>query len=158
MDKDDEAPLARSAAPPPAPEPAGADGTLDAFVSGAAYAVLALLGSVVALLGSFCIGWTVAGVPAAAIAAVVVVFGLVRAAGWGMGGRLGALIPAVVWGLVVFVMSMRRPEGDLVVPATVAGYIYIIGGMVAAVIGVARVPSARPSGEWLTGRAARPRG
>lgn len=131
------------------------EGTLDAFVSGAAYAVLALLGFVVALIGSFCLGWTVGDVPAASIALVVVVFGLVRVAGWGMGGRLGALIPAVVWGLVVFVMSMQRPEGDLVVPATLAGYIYIIGGMVAVVLGVMRVPSARPSGEWLTGR---PRG
>ncbi|WP_157430508.1 DUF6113 family protein [Actinomadura macra] len=156
MEEDDEAPVP----PPGAAEdaPGAGEGTVDAFVSGAAYAALGLLGGVVGLLGSFAQDWTPGGVPAVAIVLVALVFAMVRLSGWGMGGRLGATIPAVVWGIVVFVMSMQRPEGDLVVQATLAGYVYIIGGMVAAVLGVVRVPATGPPGQWLLGRAARTRG
>ncbi|WP_131741904.1 DUF6113 family protein [Actinomadura roseirufa] len=138
-------------------EPTGG-GAFAAFVSGAVYAALGLLGGVFGLVGSYAQGWTAGDVPVAAVVLVPLVFAMVRLAGWGTGGRIGATVPAVVWGVVVFVMSMRRPEGDLVVPATLSGYVYIIGGMVAAVLGVARVPSAGPSGQWLLGRAARTRG
>lgn len=176
MDKDDDArvslakdaPAGDSAAVSTGPDAAAgtpeagpgrpAEGPLGAFVSGAAYGALGLLGAAVGLLGSFVQDWTAGDVPVAAVLGVPVVFAMVRLAGWGMGGRLGATVPAVVWGVVVFVMSMRRPEGDLVVPATLAGYVYIIGGMAAAVLAVARVPAAGPSGQWLLGRAARTRG
>lgn len=149
--------------------PAGGDGggsgldradgerPLDAFVSGAAYAALGLLGGVFGVVGSFTQDWTAGSVPVAAIVLVVLVFLMARLSGLGMGGRLGATVPAVTWGIVVFVMSMRRGEGDLVVPATTAGYLFIIGGMLAAVAGIMMVPPARPPGEWLLGKAARPR-
>lgn len=135
----------------------GREGPLDAFVSGAAYAALALLGAVFGVVGSFSQDWTLGPVPVAAIALVVLVFAMARLAGHGMGGRLGATVPAVVWGVVVFVLSMRRGEGDLVVPGTLAGYLFIVGGMVAAVVGVMTVPAARPPGDWLLGRAGRVR-
>lgn len=130
----------------------------EAVVSALAYVMLAALGAVYGLVGSFLQDWTVSGVPVASIVLVVVLFALVRLAGWGMGGRAGAVVPAILWLVVVFVMSMQRPEGDLVVPATVAGYIYIIGGLLAAVFGVMRVPASGPPGQWLVGKAARPRG
>lgn len=164
MDKDDDEarvslakdglPAGGATAAPERPEEA----PLDAFVSGAAYAVLGLLGGVFGLVGSFAQDWAAGPVPVAAIILVVLIFCMARLAGHGMGGRLGATIPAVVWAVVVFVMSMRRPEGDLVVPATLAGYVYIIGGMVAAVIGVMTVPTAGAPGDWLLGKAARTRG
>lgn len=131
---------------------------VDAVLSCAAYVVLGLLGAVFGAVGSFVQNWTAGKVPVAAIVLVVLVFCMVRLAGLGMGGRLGAAIPAVMWALVAFVMSMRRAEGDLIVPGTTAGYVYIIGGMLAAVAGVMLVPPARPPGEWLIGRAARPPG
>lgn len=137
---------------------AGGEGPLDAFVSGAAYAALGLLGGVFGVVGSFAQDWAVGSVPVAAIVLVALVFALARLAGLGMGGRLGAAIPAVVWGVVVFVMSMRRTEGDLVVPGSTAGYVFIIGGMIAAVAGIMMVPPARPPGDWLLGRAGRTRG
>ncbi|MEU8800327.1 DUF6113 family protein [Spirillospora sp. NPDC048819] len=137
---------------------ADGEAPLDALVSGAAYAALGLLGVLFGLFGSFMQNWTTGPVPIAAIILVVLVFCMVRLAGLGMGGRLGATIPAVMWALMAFVMSMRRAEGDLVVPGTTAGYVYIIGGMVAAVAGVMLVPAARPPGDWLLGKAARPRG
>ncbi|TDC67876.1 hypothetical protein E1200_13585 [Actinomadura sp. GC306] len=139
----------------PAPEHPGGETPVDAVVAGAAYAVLALLGVVFAVFGSFVQNWTFGPVPVAAIVLSVLVFCVVRLAGLGMGGRLGAAVPAVMWGVTAFVMSMRRAEGDLAVPGTVAGYVYIIGGMVAAVAGVMLVPAARPSGDWLLGRAGR---
>jgi hypothetical protein len=142
----------------PGLERADAEAPGDAFVSGAAYAALGILGGVFGVVGSFAQGWSLGGVPVAAIALVALVFAMAWLSGRGMGGRLGATIPAVVWGVVVFVLSMRRPEGDLVVPATLAGYVFIIGGMVAAVIGVMLVPPARPPGDWLLGKAGRTRG
>ncbi|MFA1541312.1 DUF6113 family protein [Actinomadura monticuli] len=139
-------------------ERADGEGPLDAFVSGAAYAALALLGAVFGVVGSFAQDWTVGSVPVAAIVLVALVFAMARLSGLGMGGRLGAAIPAVAWGVVVFVMSVRRTEGDLVVPGSTAGYLFIIGGMVAAVAGIMMVPPARPPGDWLLGRAGRARG
>lgn len=130
----------------------------EAVVSALAYVMLAVLGAVYGLVGSFVQDWTVAGVPVASIVLVVALFALVRLAGWGMGGRTGAVIPAFLWLIVVFVMSLQRPEGDLVVPATVAGYVYIIGGLLAAVLGVMRVPATGRSGQWLLRGAARTRG
>ncbi|NKZ03902.1 DUF6113 family protein [Actinomadura latina] len=134
------------------------EGPLEAFVSGAAYAALALLGGVFGVVGSFAQDWTIGPVPVIAIVLVALVFAMARLAGLGMGGRLGATVPAVVWGVVVFVMSMRRAEGDLVVAGTTAGYLFIIGGMLAAVAGIMSVPPARPPGDWLLGRAGRTRG
>ncbi|TDC81982.1 DUF6113 family protein [Actinomadura sp. 7K507] len=166
MDEDDESQVslaknglpADGAAADPGMERPDGEAPLDAFLSGAAYAALGLLGAVFGLLGSFAQNWTAGPVPAASIVLVGLVFVMVRLAGTGMGGRLGATVPAVMWGLVAFVMSMRRPEGDLIVPGTTAGYIFIIGGMLAAVAGVMLVPAARPPGDWLLGKAARTRG
>ncbi|MFD0683315.1 DUF6113 family protein [Actinomadura fibrosa] len=180
MDKDDEARVSLAKDGPPADTPPktpaaasgislapddaddaaapAGDGPVEAFVSGAAYAALGLVGGLFGLVGSFAQDWTVGDVPAASVVLVVLVFGMVRLAGWGMGRRLGAAVPGIVWGVVAFVMSMQRPEGDLVIPATLAGYVYIIGGMVAAVVAVSLVPAAGPSGQWLLGRAARTRG
>lgn len=163
MDEDDETRVSLAKAGPPAGGGAGPERShedpVDALVlSGAGYSALGLLGGLLGLVGSFAQGWTAGPVPVAAIVLVALVFGMVRLAGFGMGGRLGATVPAVVWAIVAFVLSIRRPEGDLVVPGTLAGYVYIIGGMLAAVAGVMLVPPARPPGEWLLGRAARTRG
>ncbi|MQY03814.1 DUF6113 family protein [Actinomadura macrotermitis] len=154
MDKDGEAPPAPEADDPPGLTAAGTapagEGPVEAFVTGAAYAALALLGGVVGVLGSFAQDWQPAGLPVASVALIVLNLALVWLAGRGMGGRLGAVIPAAAWMAVVFVMSTKRAEGDLVVPGTTAGYVFIVGGMVAAVAGAALVPSRRPAGEWLT--------
>jgi Flp pilus assembly pilin Flp len=148
------------AAEPVAAEPKPPNPRVEAFVSGAAYGALALLGALVGLVGSFAQDWTAgsSALPVAAVVLIAVNFGMVRLAGWGMGTRLGAVIPTLTWAAVVFLMSQRRPEGDLVVPGTTPGYVYLIGGLVAAVIAVALVPVQRPPGDWLTGGAGRTRG
>lgn len=140
------------------PERRGEEAPFEAVVSGAAYAALGLLGAVSGVVGSFVQNWTAGPVPVASIVLVALVFVMVRLAGLGMGGRLGATVPAVTWVIVAFVMSMRRAEGDLVIPGTVAGYVFIVGGMLAAVAGVMLVPASRAPGEWLLGRASHTRG
>ncbi|WP_141578119.1 DUF6113 family protein [Actinomadura sp. WMMA1423] len=139
-------------------EPDGGEGPGEALVSGAAYAALGILGGVFGVVGSFVQDWTIGPVPLAALVLVGLVFAMAWLSGKGMGGRLGATVPALAWGVVVFVLSLRRPEGDLIVPGTLAGSVFIIGGMVAAVIGIMLVPPARPPGDWLLGRAGRVRG
>ncbi|MEV4007795.1 DUF6113 family protein [Actinomadura sp. NPDC049753] len=139
-------------------EPADGEGPGDAFVSGAAYAALGVLGGVFGVVGSFAQDWSVGPVPLTALVLVALVFVMTWASGKAMGGRLGAFVPALVWGVVVFVLQMRRPEGDLVVSATLPGYLFVIGGMVAAVVGIMLVPPARPPGEWMLGKAGRSRG
>ncbi|MGH3239268.1 MAG: DUF6113 family protein [Spirillospora sp.] len=146
---------------PGGPGTPGAEAPLDALVSGAAYAVLGLLGAVYGLVGSFVQDWTVERVPVASIVLVLLLFALVRLAGWGMGGRTGPVIMALTWLIVVFLMSNKGPGGDLVMPAELsgktnyAGYVYIIGGLVGAVLAVLRVRPAGPSGQWLLGKAGR---
>ncbi|MEU9845608.1 DUF6113 family protein [Actinomadura sp. NPDC048032] len=138
--------------------PADGERPGDAFVSGAAYAALGVLGGVFGVVGSFAQDWSVGPVPLTALVLVALVFVMTWASGKAMGGRLGAFVPALLWGVVVFVLQMRRPEGDLVVSATLPGYLFVIGGMVAAVVGIMLVPPARPPGEWMLGKAGRSRG
>ncbi|MFC5749494.1 DUF6113 family protein [Actinomadura rugatobispora] len=132
------------------------DATLDAFVSGAAYAALGLLGALLGLVGSFAQGWTIGSIPVAAIVLVLVNFAIARAAGWAMGGRTGAAVPVLLWALVTLALSIGRTEGDLIVPGTLPGYLFIVGGLAAGVVAVSLVPAARPAGNWLTWRAPKP--
>jgi hypothetical protein len=134
------------------------EGPLDAFVAGAAYSALGLLGMVVAVLGAFAHPWAVGAVPVAGLVLIAVNFAMVRLAGWAMGGRLGAAIPMLLWTAVTLLLSTRRSEGDLVIPGNMPGYLFIVGGLVAGVIAVSLVPARRPAGDWLTGGAVLTRG
>lgn len=142
----------RAAAAPSTAPPRAQGSGVDVVVSVAAYLVLALLGFAYGLFGAFHQDWTVGTWPLPAIGLCVVLFGLVYGAGFGMGSKLGAVVPAAVWMVVTFVMSSKQSEGDLVVPGTTAGYVYIIGGMVAALLAIALAPSRGGPGEWLTGQ------
>ncbi|RKS71950.1 hypothetical protein BZB76_4761 [Actinomadura pelletieri DSM 43383] len=144
--------------PPSGPGNAAAS---DAVVTGAAYAVLGLFGALYGVVGSFVQMWSVERVPVASIVLVLVLFAAVWLAGWGMGGRTGPVVITVAWVIVVFVLSSGGPGGDLAMPAELsdrtnyAGYVYIIGGLTAAVLGVLCVRPSGPSGQWLLGRAGR---
>ncbi|MFB4312795.1 DUF6113 family protein [Actinomadura sp. 21ATH] len=128
-----------------------AEGPLDAFVSGAAYAALGVLGAVVGVVGAYAHSWTAGPVPVAGVAVILVNLGMVRLAGWALGGRIGASVPALLWTAAAVALAVPRGEGDLIVPGTWTGYLFIIGGLVAAVIGVSLVPARHPPGAWLTG-------
>ncbi|GAA2075773.1 hypothetical protein GCM10009780_10200 [Actinomadura alba] len=121
---------------------------LEAFVSGAAYGVLAVLGFVLGLIGSFLFSGTIGSVPVAAIVLVLLNFACFRLAAWAMCSPLGALAPAVPWLVVVVLMSARRPEGDLVITGTTPGYLFMVGGMIAGLVAVVAAFS-RSAGSWL---------
>ena len=123
------------------------------FLVGLAYGVLAVLGVLLGVIGSFEFSWEVGSVPIAAIALSVVNLAVFRAAGWAMESRLGAVVPAALWMVILLLLASRRPEGDLVVTGTAAGYIYMFGGAVAAVVAIVWTRSAR---SWLLAGAPRP--
>jgi hypothetical protein len=127
------------------PEPAG-----DAALTGALYCALALLGAVIGLLGSFAQGWVLGTVPVAVVLLTMINFLVPWLAGRAVGTRMAAAVPAVAWAVVTSVMSVPRAEGDLIVPGTLEGYLFIIAGLVAAVIAVSLVPPATEPGSWLT--------
>jgi hypothetical protein len=132
-----------------APAESSAESSAEAVAAGAAYAALGVLGLLFGVLGSFAHGWLVGAVPVAAIVLTAVNFAAVRLAAWAMRSPLGGVVFAVPWGLVVLLMSIKRSEGDLVVPGTAAGYVFILGGVIGAVIAAALQPTRRPPGEWL---------
>jgi hypothetical protein len=133
--------------PPPAPAPE------PPFLIGVAYGVLAVLGVLLGVIGSFEFSWQAGSVPVAAIVLSVVNLAAFRAAGWAMESRLGAAVPAILWMIVLLVLASRRPEGDLVVTGTTAGYVYMFGGAVAALVAIVWTRSARP---WMLTGVSRP--
>jgi hypothetical protein len=53
------------------------------------------------------------------------------------GVPLTAVVPPVLWLGVVLVLSVQRPEGDLVVPGSLTGLVFLFGGSVAGAYGAA---------------------
>ena len=102
----------------------------------------ALAGAVAGLLGSFVHALEPAGLPVGLLlaralsAAVFVTCGLAL-------GRPGAVAAAGGWLLVVLLLASQRPEGDLVVPGSTVGYLWLLGGMLVA--GACTVPRYRPT-------------
>ncbi len=109
----------------------------DAFLAGAAYGVLFLLGAVQAGMGSFQYGWAIGSVPAAALGCCAAIFLTCLLAGWLMRSLGGALLPAIAWILVSFVLAMPDAQGSVVITNTAGGKWYLYGGAVSALLGVA---------------------
>ncbi len=112
----------------------------------ASVAVAAVLGVVTGTLGSFFqsavldtervrVPW---GVAAGLLLTAVAVAHGVRT-----GGAVGGASAGVGWFVAVGLLSSRRPEGDLVVTASVLGYVWLLGGAltVVAVIAVHAIGS-----------------
>jgi hypothetical protein len=99
----------------------------------AGYVMLFVLGAVQGLFGSF----QYAREPAPLIAVILVVVVLVTCAGcgWGIGTFAAALLPALGWIVVSFVLAMSRPNGSVIITATVAGECYLYGGALAVAVG-----------------------
>jgi hypothetical protein len=115
-----------------------------AFLVGIGYGLLAVLGLVLGIFGSFEYSWEIGDVPVAAVLLSVLNLVVFRAAGWAMESKLGAAVPALPWLVILFVLAGRRPEGDLVVTGTAPGSVYMVGGAIAAVVAVAWTRQARP--------------
>jgi hypothetical protein len=108
-----------------------------------------LVGATAGLLGSVLHPQRLAGVPLGLLAALVLTAAAVVTGGMLTGTRAGAAFSAVGWVLPVLTLSAPRPEGDLVVPGTTLGYLWLLGGTAVAGATVAwpfaagrRLPSA----------------
>ncbi|MBB5133979.1 chromate transport protein ChrA [Thermocatellispora tengchongensis] len=137
-----------------APESGATDGPphgprwLDPTLLGALYGMLFVLGLVLGVAGGFQHNHYLGEhVPIAAIAWIVLLFGAVYGLGRLMDGRLPAVVIALGWLLASVVFTVERGEGDLVIAANFAGYLYLYGGFAAIVVAVLAVPSRGPS--WL---------
>ena len=113
--------------------------------AGAAYGLVLVLALLLAVWGAFLVPFRIGGVPVP-VSCVLALVGnaLLGRAGGRLLGRAGAAGPGVVWLAVVLVLSMQRREGDLVLPMTLSGLLFLVVGTLtsAVVLGIA-VPETR---------------
>ena len=80
-------------------------------------------------------------------------------AGFATRSRAPVACSVLGWLAVVLFLSVQRPEGDLVVPATTPGYVWLLGGTVVAGVAVTRrYAVVAPAEPPLTSTAAGPAG
>jgi len=116
------------------------------IITAGLYVSYAVFGAMIGIIGAFTFNRSIV----IAIGICLVNLVAFRAMGWAASTRLGAIVPSVSWALAMFVLAAARPEGDVIVPATTAGYIFIFGGMTAAIVATYLTPASR---SWLTGLA-----
>jgi hypothetical protein len=95
-------------------------------------AVAALAGVATGLIGSFAHAIRAYGVPVGLLAGVLLTLAVCATAGLATGSRGPAACAAMGWVSIVFLLSTRRPEGDLVVPGSLLGYTWLLGGTLVA--------------------------
>ena len=95
--------------------------------------VVAMLGGLGAgLLGSFVHATTSYGVPVGLLAGLGLSLAVFVTAGLTTRSRAPVAGAALGWVVAVLLLSIRRPEGDLVVPGTLLGYVWLLGGTLLA--------------------------
>jgi hypothetical protein len=97
------------------------------------YPVLLALGALQGLLGCFQYGRPPQ--PFIAIAFAVLIFVTCAGCGWGVGTFTAALLPAVGWIIVSFVLASPRPNGSVIITGTAAGEWYLYGGALGCAAG-----------------------
>ena len=109
---------------------------------------LFLLGAMLGLYGAFLVPTRLLGTYGwALLVAAIGNLATTVGGGWGTRSVAGAVAPGVGWLAVVLVAGFGRPEGDLVIPSSVAtqpglgttGSLFLLTGVVAAGIGVTLV-------------------
>ena len=134
--------------PEPAEQPGVATPGPGAAARAAAYALVLVLTVLLAVWGAFLVPLRVAGlaVPVCWFVALAgnVVLGI---AGGRLLGKVGAVVPVLVWSAVAFALGTRRSEGDLIVTGSVSGLGFLlagaVGGAVAYGLQLTRLPSPR---------------
>jgi hypothetical protein len=102
---------------------------------------LAAVGAVVGLVGAFVHDASVEVLGVRVPVGLLVALGLAAATyalvAWTLHSRLAVLACGLGWLLSVFVLSVRRSEGDLVVGANLPGFVFLLGGSVLIGLGIA---------------------
>ena len=135
---DPAAPAAPSApAPVPAPPPSHAADPLAVRV--AAGVLISVFSIGLALVEAFLVPLRVGTVPLplCALLAVVGNAGLTKLAVRQTGSIVWGVLQPVLWLLVIVVLSVPRAEGDLIVPGTAIGLVFLFAGAVAGAYGIA---------------------
>jgi hypothetical protein len=114
------------------------------------HAVALVAGAAAGLIGSFKFSYARGDLPVGLAVTLAMSFAVFVSAGLVARSRGAALSAAAGWLVVVGVLSMQRPEGDLVVPATGPGYAWLLGGTVVAGLGIA-LPYGPPGGHPASG-------
>jgi hypothetical protein len=123
------------------PAYAGAVTRTDKVLLGATTVALLAVALLLALLGAFLSPAEphVLHVPVP-VGVLIAVFGnLVVGIGgaWGTGTRMAPALTGLAWAVVAFVMGVRRPDGDLVVPGSGwHGVAYLYLGLIAAAVAI----------------------
>ncbi|MFI9719070.1 DUF6113 family protein [Streptomyces sp. NPDC052396] len=95
------------------------------------YLGMLVLGALVGLAGSLVqAGWFPGGLLLALLAVAGVTYGGVTATGT----RVGGAVAGAGWLLAVLLTLGSRPEGDFLFPAGLTTYVFLLGGMVLAVM------------------------
>jgi hypothetical protein len=84
------------------------------------------------LLGSFTFGYTRGSLPVGLLIALCLSLAVFVGAGLLLRSRGAAAVATAGWLVTVGLLSMQRPEGDLVVPATTLGYCWLLVGTLVA--------------------------
>ncbi|MEU7086209.1 DUF6113 family protein [Streptomyces achromogenes] len=112
----------------------------------AALAGLFLLGALVGAAGALV---QAAWFPGGLLLALAGAAGAFLGGSYATRGRGGAVAPAVGWLVAVVLLTTTRPEGDFLFGAGGGSYLFLLGGMVLAVIcatvGVVRQPGGGPA-------------
>jgi hypothetical protein len=118
------------------------------------YALVVVLAVELAVWEAFLVPARVLGVPLplSAVAAFVGNVVLCRAGARVLGSSSGAVAPAACWLVIALGLSVNGPLGDLVVPGTVRGVLFLVAGAVGAALGVGINRSARATPGAPTGR------
>lgn len=96
-------------------------------VAGAAGVAVGVIGAFVHRMSGSVLGFTV---PFGLLPALAALAALLLLTGNVVLSRLALVAPGIGWAVGVFPMAMPRPEGDLVVAATLSGYVFLLGGAV----------------------------
>jgi hypothetical protein len=101
----------------------------------AAYALVLLLTFLLAVWGSFLVPFRVGGtlVPVSLLLAVLGNVAVGRAGGR-LGGTTGALVPGLLWLAVALTLASRRAEGDVVVPGSPIGLLFLLTGAIGSAV------------------------
>ena len=127
-------------APAPAPVPPPPSHAADPLAVRIAAGVLISVFSVgLALVEAFLVPLRVGTVPLplCALLAVVGNAGLTKLAVRQTGSIVWGVLQPVLWLLVIVVLSVPRAEGDLIVPGTAIGLVFLFAGAVAGAYGIA---------------------
>jgi hypothetical protein len=99
----------------------------------AGYPVLFLLGVFQGLIG--CFQYARSPQPLFAVMFAVLILVTCAGCGWGVGTFSAALLPAVGWIIVSFVLASGRPNGSVIITGTAAGEWYLYGGALGCAAG-----------------------